>query len=69
MQIIYSDHAKKRMRQRGMTELEIEHILSHAMYIKKSFDGTKEAAGIVKHRAVRIKFIEIENYIKIITVM
>lgn len=69
MKIIYSDHAKKRMKQRGITELEIEHVLKYPSYIKKSFEGTKEAFGEINNRAIKIKFIKIENYIKIITVM
>lgn len=69
MNIIYSYHATKRMKQRGITKLEIEHILKHSFYIKKSFEGTKEAVGEVNNRTIKIKFIEIENYINIITVM
>lgn len=69
MKIVYSEHAIKRMKQRGITELEIEHILKHSFYIKKSFEGTKEAVGEINNRLVKIKFIEIENYIKIVTVM
>ena len=41
MKIDYSDHAKKRMKQRGVTELEIEHILEHPDYIKKTFEGRR----------------------------
>ena len=69
MKIVYSEHAKKRMKQRGITALEVEHILKYPAYIKKSFEGTKEAFGEVNNRQIKIKFIEIENYIKIITVM
>ena len=69
MKIVYSDHAKKRMKQRGITELEVEHVLNYPFYIKKSFEGTKEAVGKVENRIIKIKFIEMENYIKIITVM
>ena len=69
MKIVYSYHAKKRMKQRGITELEIVQILKHPFYIKKSFEGTKEALGEINNRLIKIKFIEIENYIKIITVM
>lgn len=69
MKIVYSEHAKKRMKQRGITEIEVEHILNHPSYIKKSFEDTKEAFGEINNRQVKIKFIEIENYIKIITIM
>ena len=69
MKIDYSDHAKKRMKRRGITELEIEYILEHPDYIKKSFEGRKEASGRIKNRLIKVEFIEIENYIRIITVI
>ena len=69
MKIVYSDHAKKRMKQRGITELEVEHVLNYPQYTKKSFEGRKEALGIIKNKTIKVEFIEIENYIRIITVM
>lgn len=69
MDIIYSSHAKKRMKQRGITRLEVEYILTYPYYVKKSFEGRKEAIGEINHRIIIVKFIEIENYIKIITVI
>ena len=69
MNIVYSHHAKRRMKQRGITELEVEHVLKHPLYVKKSFEGTKEAVGEIKNRMLKIKFIEIENFIRIITVI
>ncbi|MBU1252202.1 MAG: DUF4258 domain-containing protein [Nanoarchaeota archaeon] len=38
MKIVYSSHAKKRMKQRGVEEWEIEHILKHPSYTRKTFD-------------------------------
>ncbi len=69
MKVVYSNHAKKRIKQRGITTLEIEHILKHPDYIKRSFEGRKEALGTVRNREVKIKFIETESYIRIITVI
>lgn len=69
MDIVYSEHARKRIKQRGITELEIEHVLKYPTYVKKSFDGTKEANGDIKDRIIKVKFVEIEKYIRIITVM
>ena len=69
MDISYSDHAKRRMRQRGITELEVESVLAHPYYIKKSFEGRKEALGIVKNRTIKVEFIEIGRHIRVITVM
>lgn len=69
MDIRYSDHAEKRMKQRGITKLEIEHVLKYPTYIKKSFEGTREAVGTIKNRTMKVKFTEKENYIKIITVI
>ena len=69
MEVIYSDHAEKRIKQRGIAKWEVEHILEFPFYIKKSFEGRKEAVGEIKNRTIKIEFIEIENYIKIITIM
>lgn len=57
------------MKQRSITEIEVEHILTYPQQIIKSFDGTQEAIGEVNSRKIRIKLISIKNYIKIITVM
>ena len=69
MKITYSDHAKRRMKQRGVEEWEVEHLLKHPSYIKKNFEGKKEAIGNIRNRFVKIVFIEEEKYIKIITVV
>lgn len=69
MEITYSDHAEKRIKQRGITKLEVEHILKYPTYIKKSFEGTREVVGIIKNRTMKVKFIEKKNYIKIITII
>lgn len=69
MEIIYSDHAKKRMKERGIEDWEVEHLLKHPSYIKKSLEGKKEFVGEIKNRKVKIISIQEENYIKIITVI
>ena len=69
MKIIYSDHAKKRMKQRGIEEWEIEHLIKHPSYIRKTFEERKEAIGEIRNREVKIVFINEENYIKIITII
>ena len=69
MKIVYSNHVEKRLRQRGITKLEIEHILKYPMYVKKSYEGRKEAVGEVRNRIVKIAFEEKENYIRLISVM
>ena len=69
MKIVYSDHAKKRMKQRGITALEIESILSAPTYTKKTFEGKKEAVGMIRNKTIKIIFYEEESYIKIITLL
>ncbi len=69
MNIAYSDHAKKRMKQRGITELEVEQVLQYPKYIKKSFQGRKIAEGEVNNKTIKVSFAEKENLIKIITVI
>ncbi|MBS3167710.1 DUF4258 domain-containing protein [Candidatus Woesearchaeota archaeon] len=68
MIIAYSEHAKKRMKQRGITELEVEYILMFPRYIKKIRDR-KEVLGNIKNRTIRIIILKKENYISIITVI
>ena len=69
MEIVYSDHAKKRMKQRGIEEWEIEYLLNHPSYVRKSFEGRKEAIGKIRDRSIKIVFIKEEKYIKIITII
>ena len=67
--LIYSDHALRRMKQRGITELQVEYVLNHPTFVKKSFEGRKEAVGTVLGRTFKVVFFETENYIKIITII
>ncbi|MEK6844620.1 MAG: DUF4258 domain-containing protein [Nanoarchaeota archaeon] len=69
MNIIYSYHAKKRMKERGIEHWEIENILKHPSYIKKSFEGRRMAIGEIKNRKLKIIYIKEESYIKVISVM
>ncbi len=69
MNIVYTHHSRIRMGQRGITELDIAHILTYPTCIKNSIEGTKEAVGKIRNKIIKIIFIETGNYIKIITVM
>ncbi|MDP2946800.1 MAG: DUF4258 domain-containing protein [Nanoarchaeota archaeon] len=69
MEIIYSYHSKKRLKQRGITELDVQHVLKYPIYTKKSFEERKEAVGEINNKRIKVIFIEKENYIKIITIM
>ena len=69
MDVVYSDHAQKRLKQRGITHLEAEHVLKHPQFIKKSLAGKKIAVGLLRNRTITVVFIETENYIKIITIL
>ncbi len=69
MKIIFSDHAKKRMRERGIENWEIEHLLKHPSYTKKSFDKRRIVVGEIKDRKLKIVYTEEESYLKVISVM
>jgi uncharacterized DUF497 family protein len=69
VKISYSDHAKKRMKQRGIEEWEIENIMEHPSYIIKWFEGRKIAVGKSRNRIIKIVFIDIDKYKKIITLV
>lgn len=69
MNIIYSAHAKKRLKQRGIAEFEVEYLLEHPMSVRRSSEGLEEAVGESNHRVIKVVFIRKENYIKVVTVM
>jgi len=69
MNVRYIGHAKQRMKQRAITELEVEHVLEHPTAIIKKFDGRQEAVGEANNREIHVIFVAEENYIKVITVM
>lgn len=68
MRLVYSWHAKIRMKQRGVTEFEIEYILKYPINIINSTNNKKIAIGNIKNRNVKVVFIYKEDYIKIITI-
>jgi len=67
VEIIYSDHAKKRMKQRGIEEWEIEHLIKFPSFIKRIYDKV-ESVGEIRNRKVKIVYRKEQSYIKIITV-
>ena len=69
MEVVYSDHARKRMKQRGVTEIHVELVLKHPTYTKKTYEGRKEAIGTVDNKNFKVIYIEEEKYLKIITIL
>tara|TARA_Y100000310_G_C20315157_1_gene638074 strand:+ start:505 stop:714 length:210 start_codon:yes stop_codon:yes gene_type:complete len=69
MEIKYSGHAEKRLIERGMEKWEVEHILKFPSYVKKSIEGKRIAVGESKGREIKIVFIDMEKYKKIVSVM
>jgi len=67
MHLSYSFHAIQRMKQRGITDLEVRHVLEYPARIKKTH--RIEAHGIVNHRAIKVVYVKKDNYLRIITVM
>lgn len=69
MKIIYSAHAKKRMKERGIEDWEIEHTLRFPSYVRKGFDERREAVAEIRNRKIKVVFIKLDNYIKVVTVL
>ena len=59
MEIIYSDHARKTMKERGIQEWEVEHLLKHPTYTQKSFEGRKAVVGESRNRNIKIIFTQV----------
>ncbi len=68
-EIIYSDHARKRMKQRGVEEWEVEHIIKYPSYVIKVAEEKRVAFGEMRNRKLKIVFIEGQNYKKVITIL
>ena len=68
MKIVYSDHAIKRMKQRGITLPEIQHILLYPSYTAKSIEGRKVAVETVQNRMIKVVCFETKKYKKIISI-
>ena len=68
MRIFYSPHAKMRMGQKGITELEVEHILAYPDIVRKSYLGREIAYGKVKNKLIRVIFIRTEQPIIVVTI-
>lgn len=70
MDLVYSEHAKQRMRQRGITHLHVIHILQFPeCTIKNTKQGVTTVIGTVQARRMRIIYTEQEKYLKIITII
>ena len=69
MKIIYSDHARKRMKERGVEDWEVEQVLNSPEFTKKGFGGKREAVGYSRSRKIKAVFVREENYIKVVTVI
>jgi len=67
MNVVYSDHALTRMRERGITSLEIEHVIDHPERVWKSGE-VWIAHGSINARLLDVVFAKTENYIRIVTV-
>ncbi len=67
--VFFTNHAKIRMKQRGITSLEVFDILKFPRLIKKSFSRRQEYMGFVNNRKIKVVLIKKEKYIKIITVI
>ena len=67
MNLIYSSHARKRMRQRGIKERDILDIIEFPEYTLKRGEEI-EAYKKLNGKMIKIVYVIKENYIKVITV-
>ena len=67
--VIFSDHAEKRRKQRGFTNIEVECVIKSPFHKKKRFDGRTEIIGNIKNRRIKVIYEEEKNYLNIISLM
>jgi len=68
MNIILSHHAKTRMVERGIPLEDIKTTINFPDYTI-SKEGKKEAFKKINNKILRVIYLEINNYIKVITLM
>ena len=66
--IRYDRHAKRRMKEREVTEEEAEMAINHPDYIEPSIKGRKNAYKFIGSRFLRVTFKEEPENILVITV-
>jgi|ETN02SMinimDraft_2_1059926.scaffolds.fasta_scaffold61816_2 hypothetical protein len=69
MRIEVSHHAKKRMRQRGISILHIRHILRFPIKTCINHDKTISVFANIENRTIELVYAKKENYINIVTVI
>jgi uncharacterized DUF497 family protein len=65
----FSNHAQMRMKQRGITVMDVEHVLYFPEKMMHLDAGKELATGYVRERLIRVVFGRKQNFINIITVM
>lgn len=68
-EIIFTNHAERRRKQRGITPIDIAFIIAIHKSKKIRADGKTEIIGVAYARTIKVVYIEEENYLKIITIM
>lgn len=67
MEIIFTNHAKKRMIERGITNKEIKEALNFPDHMVKRADGEIEVFKLIKKKTLKVVYIEKGKFIKVIT--
>lgn len=67
MEIVYTDHTKIRMKQRGITQEDIKLTLRSPDRIFPSFGGRKCARKIIRGETLEVVFVKENDEIVVIT--
>jgi hypothetical protein len=66
--IRYDRHARRRMKERGVTEEEAETTINNPEHMESSIKGRKNAYKFIGYRFLRVTFREENDHILVITV-
>jgi hypothetical protein len=66
--IRYDRHARRRMKERGVTEEEAEMTINNPEHMESSIKGRKNAYKFIGYRFLRVTFREENDHILVITV-
>ncbi len=67
MKIVFSSHAEKRMKERGVRKEDIIEVIDFPEYVIRRENNEIEAYKKINNKMFKVVYIKLENYIKVIT--
>ena len=67
--LVFTEHAERRRKERGMTEIDIELVVKQPFLQKRRQDGLIEVICKARNRNIKVVYEKRETHLRIITVI